>query len=191
MKKNTLLNKTDLEIPSLMSDFSGVKEYVYDEYQFPAYNANTLMLDSIVLGDINTLICQYVFNKIISQIGSQVYITTWITNVGLLSYCSKVNSSNSNVMEKSYLCFTTLNNESKITRIQAYTVTAPSQFQKTEFALCCNEKTIIGEETNSQNGKIFILPSKSFFLEGMHKDVVVVDETINITDSKNSSFNTN
>lgn len=35
MKENTFLNKTDLKNTSLMSDFSGVKEYVYDDYQFP------------------------------------------------------------------------------------------------------------------------------------------------------------
>lgn len=174
-----------------MSDFSGIKEYVYDEYQFPAYNANTIMLDDTVLGEINTLICQYLFNKIVSQVGSAVYINTCITNVGLLSYCSKASSSNGNVMEKSYLCFTTLSNESKIDRIQAYKVTAPSQFQKKDFDLRCNDNIIIGEESNTQDGNIFRLPLKSFFLEGIHKDVVIVDETINVTNRKISRFNTN
>ena len=184
----------DLEIPSLMSDFSGIKEYVYDEYQFPAYNANTIMMDNTVLSEINTLICQYLFNKIVSQIGSAVYINTCITNVGLLSYCSKARSTTGNVVEKSYLCFTTLsneNNESKITKIQAYKVTAPSQFQKTDFALCCNGSIIIGEEADNEDGRVFRLPLKSFFLEGIHKDVVIVDETINITNSEISRFNTN
>lgn len=173
MKENTLLNKIDLENPSLMSDFSGVKEYVYDDYQFPAYNSS-IPLDTPTLQEITTLITQYVFNN---DSTIQTATTTYQTNVGILSYCT---SSISNVIQKGYLCFVTLDNNNAITRMHTYKITAPKQFTISSSALTCGEKIIMGKETTQQEGNVFRLPSKSFFLEGIHKDVVVVDETINI-----------
>lgn len=152
-----------------------ITEYTYDDYVFSDTTDYSGLRDFLSddLTNLNTQIGRYVFNtNIVLSNGDVFYkVFTCICKNIIISLCTH---NITETQKEQYIAFTQLNintERCEITKIHALRLEIPSNIDSTDMRVGINGVYLMGLVQN-----IFLLPSKSFFLAGIHKDATTVTD---------------
>lgn len=150
-----------------------ITEYTYDDYVFSdTTDYSELFEDYRTIKNLSTQLCEHIFNVNVKgvQSGSHDYtVFTWGCKNLIISLCMDQNR-----VQTAYLCFTQLDMSSEpytIKRIHALHIEKSNQINVTDIGINTGGRILLGGMNSP-----FILPPKSFFLAGMHKDIITTTD---------------
>ena len=156
-----------------------ITEYTCDDYVFSDTTDYSGLSDFLSdnLNNLDTQICKYVFNTNVRKVQSSncdYDIYSCICKNIIISICTHYITG---TQKEQYIAFTQLNintESCEITKIHALRVEIPSNLELSNMGVFFSNNN--GKFLMGIQGSTFILPPKSFFLAGIHKDATTITD---------------